>query len=246
MDNLPVSFVDIVLIAVILVSAILAFMRGFVHEVLTLAAWIGAVVVTVFVFEPALPYVQQFIASETIANVATGLGLFVVSLIVFTIVSHALSRNVRTSALGAVDRSLGLLFGAARGAFLICAAYLAMMWAIPKPEDWPLWIQNARSAPMVERGAVYLASLLPAEILERGEDAVGNAAEAADEAETLIDAGEAVDSLSGTGSGTDEESSDSGTEPADSGAESDGAEPEGSGYNDAERNQMNQVIQSTE
>ncbi len=239
MENLPVSVVDIVLILVILTSAILAFMRGFVHEVLTIAAWIGAIVFTIFAFEPGLPYVQDYIANTMVANVVTGLTLFVVSLIVFTMVSHAISRNVKTSGLGAVDRSLGLLFGAARGIFLICAAYLVMMWAIPKPEDRPLWVQNARSTPMVEKGAVYLASLIPANILERGEDAIGSATEAADNAESLIDAGEAVDSLTGTGSGDE-------AEPADSGAESDGAEPGGSGYNDAERNQMNQVIQSTE
>jgi len=236
MDSLPISWLDVILLAVILVSAILAFSRGFVREVLTIAAWIGAIVVTLFGYEPALPYVKQLIANEIVAKFVAGLTLFVVSLIVFTMVSHALSRNVRTSVLGAVDRSLGLLFGAARGAFLICAAYLVLMWAIPKPEDRPIWILNARSTPMVESGAIYLASLLPASILEKGEDALGNATGAVDDAETLIDAGEI---LSGNGN-------DTAPEPADSGTESDGAEPEGSGYNDAERNQMNQVIQSTE
>ncbi len=243
MDNLPVSFVDIVLIVVIVISAILAFMRGFVHEILSIAAWIGAAVVTYFAFPYGQPITRQYIELALLADIVTGLTIFVVALVIFTIVSNALSRNVKNSSLGAVDRSLGLLFGAFRGVVLICAAYLVMMWAIPKPEDRPLWILNARSGPMVERGAVYLASLLPASILEKGETALEDAT---DDAESLIDAGEAVDSLTGTGGGTDTEPTDSGTEPADSGAESDGAEPEGSGYNDAERNQMNQVIKSTE
>lgn len=236
MDNLPISWVDIILIAVILISAILAFTRGFVHEVLSIAAWIGAAVVTYFAFPYASPFVREQIELQLLADIVTGLTIFVLALVVFTIVSHALSRNVKNSSLGAVDRSLGLLFGAFRGIVLICAAYLIMMWVIPKPEDRPTWILNARATPMVEKGALYLASLLPASILEQGESAVGNAA---DDAESLIDTGEALDSLNGTGGETTQE-------PADSGAESDGAEPEGSGYNDAERNQMNQVIQSTE
>jgi membrane protein required for colicin V production len=236
MDSLPFNFMDIALIVVILISAVLAFMRGFVHEVLSIAAWIGAIVVTIFAFPYGQPFARQYIEIALLADAVTGLAIFVVALVIFTIVSHAISRNVRNSGLGAVDRSLGLLFGAFRGVVLICAAYLAMMWAIPKPEDRPLWIQNARSTPMVERGAVYLASLLPASILEQGEAA---AESLTDDAENLIDAGEAVDSLTGTGGETTQE-------PADSGAESDGAEPDGSGYNDAERNQMNQVIQSTE
>ena len=236
MDNLPISWVDIILIAVILISAILAFTRGFVHEVLTIAAWVGAIVVTLFTFELAQPLARQYITLTWLADVITGLAIFVVSLVIFTIVSNALSRNVKNSSLGAVDRSLGLLFGAFRGIVLICAAYLIMMWVIPKPEDRPTWILNARSTPMVEKGALYIASLLPASILQQGETAIGGAA---DDAESLIDAGETLDSLGGSDPGT-------GQEPADSGAESDGAEQEGSGYNDAERNQMNQVIQSTE
>jgi membrane protein required for colicin V production len=236
MDSLPVSFVDIILALVILISAVLAFVRGFVHEVLSIAAWIGAIIVTVFAFPHAQPFARTQIEMAILADAITGLAIFVVALVIFTIVSHAISRNVRNSSLGAVDRSLGLVFGAFRGVVLICAAYLAMMWAIPKPEDRPLWVQNARSRPLVEQGAVYLASLLPASIIERGEEAAGSLT---DDAERLIDAGEAVDSLSGTGGETT-------PEPADSGTESDGAEPDGSGYNDAERNQMNQVIQSTE
>ena len=239
MDNLPISWVDVILLGVILISAILAFTRGFVHEVLTIAAWVGAIVVTLFTFELAQPLARQYITLTWLADVITGLAIFVVSLVIFTIVSHAISRNVRTSGLGAVDRSLGFLFGIARGAFLICVAYLGLMLWIPKMEDRPLWVQNARSTPMVERGAVYLASLLPEGFLERGEAAVDDLSGMKDDAETLIDAGETLDSLGGSDTGTVQE-------PADSGAESDGAEQEGSGYNDAERNQMNQVIQSTE
>ena len=236
MDNLPISWVDVILLGVILISAILAFTRGFVHEVLSIAAWIGAAVVTYFAFPYASPFAREHIELQLLADIVTGLTIFVLALVIFTIVSNALSRNVKNSSLGAVDRSLGLLFGAFRGIVLICAAYLIMMWVIPKPEDRPTWILNARSTPMVEKGALYIASLLPASILQQGETAIGGAA---DDAESLIDAGETLDSLGGSDPGT-------GQEPADSGAESDGAEQEGSGYNDAERNQMNQVIQSTE
>lgn len=236
MDQLPITVVDIVLALVVLISAALAFVRGFVHEVLGIAAWIGAIIITIFAFPHAQPYAREYINIALVADAVTGLAIFIVALVVFTIISHAASRNVRNSSLGAVDRSLGLVFGVVRGVALICAAYLAMMWAIPQPEDRPLWIQNARSQPLVEQGAVYLASLLPASILERGEDALGSAADAANDAETLIDAGEI---LSGSGSGTTSESTNSG-------ADSDGAGTDRSGYNDAERNEMDRVIQSTE
>jgi membrane protein required for colicin V production len=236
MDQLPVSFADIAVILVILISAALAFVRGFVREVLAIAAWVGAIAVTVYTFSYARPYTQQYIEMQLIADAVTGLGIFIVALVVFTIVSHTLSRNVRNSGLGAVDRSLGLLFGMVRGAALICAAYLAMMWAIPKPEDRPLWVQNAKSQPMVESGAEFIASLLPAEIIQSGEEA---ASSVTDRAEELIDAGEAVESLTGDGAGSRQDTTDSTDD-------SDDAEAGRSGYNDAERNQMDRVIQSTE
>ena len=236
MDQLPFSFVDIAIVLVILISAVLAFVRGFVREVLTIAAWVGAIAVTVYLFDYVSPYVLQYIEVKFVAHLATGLGIFIVALIIFTIISHAMSRNVRDSALGAIDRSMGLLFGVLRGIVIICAIYLGVMWGIPKPEDRPLWIQNARSAPLIEKCAEYLASLLPATIIQSGEKAAGNLT---DDAGRLIDAGQAVDALS--------EGATEGTEnTTESGAESDGADEGRSGYNDAERNEMDRVIQSTE
>ncbi|MEX1108182.1 MAG: CvpA family protein [Dongiaceae bacterium] len=230
MDDLPVSIVDLALIGVLILSALLAFVRGFVREVLSIGAWIGAIVATIYAFPYAQPYVREQIEIALLADAVTGLAIFIVALVILTVISHALSRNVRDSSLGAVDRSLGLLFGLVRGAVLICAAYLAMSWAIPKEEDRPTWILNARSTPLVERGAEFLASLLPAEIMQEGEDTAGGLR---NDAEQLLEAGEAVETLTGTGD-------------TESGSDSDAAATPPSGYKDAERNDLDRLIESTE
>ncbi|MDZ4737151.1 MAG: CvpA family protein [Rhodospirillaceae bacterium] len=232
MDDLPISIVDLALIGVLILSALLAFVRGFVREVLSIGAWIGAIVATIYAFPYAQPYVREQIEIALLADAVTGLAIFIVALVILTVISHALSRNVRDSSLGAVDRSLGLLFGLVRGAVLICAAYLAMSWAIPKEEDRPAWILNARATPLVERGAEFLASLLPAEILQDGEDTAGGLR---NDAEQLLEAGEAVETLTGTGSGESE-----------TGSNSDAAETPPDGYKDAERNDLDRLIESTE
>jgi membrane protein required for colicin V production len=236
LDDLPVSIVDLALVGVLAISALLAFVRGFVREVLSIGAWIGAIVVTIYAFPHAQPFMREQIDIALLADAVTGLAIFIVALVILTVISNALSRNVRDSALGAVDRSLGLLFGLVRGAVLICAAYLAMSWAIPKEEDRPDWILNARSEPLVERGAEFLASLLPAEIIQEGEETADGLV---DDAEQLLEAGEAVETLTGTGTGSD-------TEEADTGTESDAAETPPSGYKDAERNDLERLIESTE
>jgi membrane protein required for colicin V production len=232
LDDLPVSVVDLALVAVLAISALLAFFRGFVREVLSIGAWIGAIVATIYAFPYAQPYMREQIEIALLADAVTGLAIFIVALVILTVISHSLSRNVRDSALGAVDRSLGLLFGLLRGAVLICAAYLAMSWAIPMEEDRPEWILNARSTPLVAQGAEFLASLLPADIVQEGEETADGLV---DDAERLIEAGEAVDALSGTGS-----------DGAAADPDSDAAETPPSGYKDAERNDLDRLIESTE
>jgi membrane protein required for colicin V production len=242
---------DLIIIAILALSALLAFMRGFVREVLSIGAWVGAALATIYGFPIAQPYARKYIEVALFADIAAGVAIFVVALIVLTILSHALSRNVRDSALGAVDRSLGLLFGLVRGAVLVCLAYLVMAWAIPQ-EDRPAWIAEARTLPLVQQGAGLLLKILPESALKQGEDAVGAAADGIGQA---IDTGKAVQSLTPTtptapatppatngGSG----SSGSGTGNGGSAAPDSGGANGTSGYNDAERKDLNRLLENTQ
>jgi membrane protein required for colicin V production len=238
---------DLIIIAILALSALLAFMRGFVREVLSIGAWVGAALATIYGFPLAQPYARKYIEVALFADIAAGVTIFVVALILLTILSHALSKNVRDSALGAVDRSLGLLFGLVRGAVLVCLAYLVMAWAIP-PEDRPVWIAQSRTLPLVQQGAGLLLKILPESALKQGEDAVGAATTGLGQA---IDAGKAVQTLtpstpaqpatngapSGGGGGTGND----GPAAPDSGG-ADGT----SGYNDAERKDLNRLLESTQ
>jgi membrane protein required for colicin V production len=132
--------------------------------VLSIAGWVGAVVVTLYVFPDARPYLRQYVENEWIADGATAAAIFVVSLIVFSIVSHAIARMVKGSSMNAVDRSLGFVFGLVRGAVLVCLAYLLLIWIFP-PESRPPWLDQARMRPWVETGASFLISLVPEETL---------------------------------------------------------------------------------
>jgi membrane protein required for colicin V production len=138
-------------------------LRGFVKEVLSLGAWVGAVLVTLWGFALARPYFRTFIDNQLLADVATGLALFVLSLIVFAMIAHGTSSLVRrSSSLTAVDRSLGFVFGIFRGALLLGLAWLALAWAIPS-EKRPDWVFEARTRPAIEQIAEFLVGLAPPE-----------------------------------------------------------------------------------
>lgn len=133
-------------------------------EVLSIAGWLGAALVTLWTFNDARPYLRQYIEMQLLADILTGVAIFVVALVIFSTISHLVARVVKGSALSAVDRSLGFVFGVVRGAVLVCLAYLLLTWVFPETRR-PPWLENARMLPWVQAGAEYLKSLVPQEAL---------------------------------------------------------------------------------
>jgi membrane protein required for colicin V production len=150
--------VDAIVIGVIGVSTLIAFLRGFVREMLTIGSWIGAALVTIYGFPLLQARFETWISSKLAADIVGGIGLFLLSLIVFSILSHMIARFVRGSALTAVDRSLGLLFGLVRGAIVVSLAYMLIIWLNPS------LLEGARTAPMMARGAEILRGWAPREL----------------------------------------------------------------------------------
>jgi membrane protein required for colicin V production len=150
--------VDIIVIAVVAISALIAFLRGFVREVLTIGSWLGASLVTLYGFPLLQPKFEQWISSKLAADIVCGISLFLGSLIIFSILSHMVARFVRGSALTAVDRSLGLLFGLVRGAILVSLAYMLIFTLDPNI------LRGARTTPMMARGAEILRDMAPKEL----------------------------------------------------------------------------------
>src|SRR5437868_11597864 len=168
---------DLGVIAIIVLSAIFAFARGFVREALSIIAWVGAAAITVFGFSTVLIAVSPIVNNALLAQLIAGFGLFVVSLIVLTIVTGLLARMVRSSGLSPIDRTLGFIFGLARGAFLVCLAYLLLVVSV-QPNDWPAWIREAKSEPYLHEGADVLRGFLPESLKIKSADAVDSATKA--------------------------------------------------------------------
>jgi membrane protein required for colicin V production len=119
------------------------------------------------VFYPsAEPYAADLIGPGLFASVAAGLAIFLVSLIVLIVGAHLISKVVRGSALGSIDRSLGFLFGLFCGYLVLSALWLGYAWVIPA-FDRPAWIREAQSLPVIQAGADALATVLPADYQRR-------------------------------------------------------------------------------
>jgi membrane protein required for colicin V production len=162
MSGLPFTLTDGIVAAVILLSGLFAFFRGFVREFLAIAAWVGAALAALYGFRYARPIARQFITVDMVADGVAALVLFVAALVVLSIISGGLSRRVQNSQLSALDRSLGFIFGLARGAVLVCLALLVVNWAVPRDQR-PPWLAQARTLPVIEQGAQWLLNLIPRE-----------------------------------------------------------------------------------
>lgn len=166
MSDFPVNPADLTILVVIVLSGVFAMARGFVREVLSLASWIGAGLVTLWGFTFARPYARSLIENTLLADIATGVVLFICSLILLSMVGGGLASLVRGTGLNALDRTLGFLFGLLRGALIVALLWLAFSSTF-RPEEHPVWLREARSLPLIERFADFLRSLAPPEFRTR-------------------------------------------------------------------------------
>ena len=167
---MPFTLLDGILIFVMLVSAVLAMIRGFTREVFSIGSWVAAAAVTYFFWEDALPYTQRYIEDRTVSLGVTIAGLFFITLLVVSLITMRISDFVLDSKAGPLDRTMGFLFGAARGLILVVIAVLFLNFFIA-PDRQPEWIAASKSKPWLDDLGSDLMNRLPddpeAEILER-------------------------------------------------------------------------------
>ncbi len=135
--------------------------RGFVREVLSIASWIAAAAAAFFLYKPLIPLVRPYIESATVSSVVAAAAVFFVALILASYITTKISDFVIDSRIGAIDRSLGFMFGAARGLLLVVIALLFFNWLVQTP---PSWVANAQTKPMLDNLGEKLMAALPEDI----------------------------------------------------------------------------------
>jgi len=160
---MPIEPLDILLLVVMLISALLAMVRGFMREVLSIASWAAAAGVTLVFYKRLVPVAKQYIYNDLIATGAVVAGLFLGTLLVVSIITIKISDMILDSRVGALDRTLGFLFGLARGLIVVVAAYMFFAWLAPE-KSHPTWIRNAKSLVVIQNTGQWLISVLPEDL----------------------------------------------------------------------------------
>lgn len=180
---------DVIVIFVLGFSALVSFFRGFLREVFSLGAWLGAGIITLYTFPTVATFLGSQISNPMVANGFASMGTFAGSLIIISIFASIMLKYLKPGTeVGMVDNTLGLIFGVARGMLLVAIGFYVMSLFL-RPSDYPDWVQHATTRPFVEKMAGLVAQITPNYLSEISpdpddaaldtmlEDALGDAAQ---------------------------------------------------------------------
>jgi len=157
---MPITLLDIFLLAVMLISGLLAMIRGFMREVLSIAAWVCSAAATLYAYPRVLPAVKGYLNNDIIAAGVTVAGVFLGTLIIVSVLTVRISDKILDSRIGALDRTLGFVFGLARGLLIVVIAFIFFDWLVPAKSQ-PSWVGNAKSRVVLKGTGDWMISLLP-------------------------------------------------------------------------------------
>lgn len=171
---------DIAVLVVVLISSLIAFLRGFIRESLTLVT-LGLALAAAYFGAPHLqPFMEGWLGvvpgeevgklfgilpMDIVAYVLSRGAIFLTVLIALSIASHLMAEAVKAMGLGAIDRSLGVVFGLLRAMLVIAVLYLPVHLLVDA-ETKGRWFANSKTHAFVEAGSAKMASLIPSDKLK--------------------------------------------------------------------------------
>lgn len=150
---------DILVIALLGMSALVGFVRGAVREVMAVVALLAAAALAVFGLPIFAPILRSFIRPDWLGTGAALVGIFLIAFIALRLLGGVIAQQAQ-STLGFLDRSLGLMIGLGRGLIVLGALFLLFDAATPQ-DLRPRWITGARTWPVARSMGRFIQSLTP-------------------------------------------------------------------------------------
>lgn len=142
------NWADWTIVAIVGVSCLVSLLRGFVHEALSLAAWVAASFIAIAFHQRLADLFARWIETPSIRTVLAFGALFVATLLIGGLLTHLFRSLIEATGLGGLDRLLGTVFGAARGLLIVLAIVILLPMVLPVKED--TWWHESRLIPRFE------------------------------------------------------------------------------------------------
>ncbi|WP_114390363.1 CvpA family protein [Notoacmeibacter marinus] len=153
------TLLDGIFIVFTLVSALLAMVRGFSREVLSIVSWLVAGLAAWIAYPLLSPYLVEPLGKQLYADLAAAAIIFLIVLVIVTVITMRIADFIIDSRAGALDRTLGFIYGAARGVVVAAVALLFFQWLVAG--NPPEWVVNAKSRAILDPVGEEIAALLP-------------------------------------------------------------------------------------
>ena len=115
-----ISVIDLIYLIITILSLIKCYKKGFVLSILSMAKWLLAYVITLFIFPRTKPYLEDIIDNEYILDIILGITIFVIVIFLILVINKGIKKAVQYTGVGSLDSVFGLFFGFLR-AYIISA-----------------------------------------------------------------------------------------------------------------------------
>ena len=163
MNSLPLTIADAIVVVIILASSFLSFYRGFLKELLSIAAWGIALVLGICGSIFLNPYFSNLEPKISIIHWISGGLIGLIVLIIMILFNHFLSKRFTFDDFKAINRSLGFLFGLARGFFLMSLTLLIIQSFMDNNTN-ATWVTKSKTRILLQNGANAIIYLMPNQI----------------------------------------------------------------------------------
>ena len=156
------NVIDIVYLIITIFTLIGGYRKGFVLSILSMAKWLLAYIITLFLFPKIKPYVKDIIDNEYVLDVGLGIIIFVVVIFLVLLINKGISRAVRYTGIGGLDTTFGFFFGFIR-AYIISVCIFSGVHIVYNYDKWPINFDKSYIFPYLEKGSSYLIKEFPNE-----------------------------------------------------------------------------------
>ena len=155
-----ISAFDLIVFLIIVYSMAQCAAKGFMMSLLSFSKWLLALIITIILVPKLNPWVQDYIESKFVTDIGLGILIYVISLFIIINIGKAISKAVKYTGLGSVDKSFGLVFGIFKGYVLCVCLFSLLNWFYPH-QKWPVETVDTYSFEIIYKGSEFLIDEFP-------------------------------------------------------------------------------------
>lgn len=157
---MDINWLDIILLSSMLISGLLALTQGFIKEVLSLIGWVISFISVTILMPETGKFLKPFIESEALSDLITIALIFIITLMIWRVISLMIIKLFKITSINYIDRILGFIFGILRIYILILIVFAILILPLEDAER-PNYIKFSSVSPIIEKSVNLTLNNIP-------------------------------------------------------------------------------------